>query len=653
MSSASAQSEKAVATAQPWTGSSGVRMTMREITEREKGRLAKIESGEELPEEHHYIIHRQHGELIHNADSPDSPTWPPNASTNGPVGSSLSQSFGVSFTGATLNDTRAYPPDTMGAVGPSQFIVAVNGRIRSFNKTTGAADGIINADTDVFFASVMSPAVNNFTSDPRIRYDRLSGRWFIIIIDVPNNGASANRVMFAVSDNSTITGSSTWTFFQFQHDLVSPAGDTGSFADYPTLGIDANALYIGVNLFGTRGQGSFDNTTAFVVRKSSILSNGPIVASAFRDLIPKGTSGGAYTPQGVDNFDPNATEGYFIGVNSRYYGKLNLRRISTPGGTPSISPNIEITIPINGGTIKVPHLGNTGGSAGTLDGLDYRLISAMMRNGRLWTTANVAVDNTGSPSGTDTRMGVRWYELQGIATGQTPSVFQSGTIFQPSASNTTDQRFFWMGTIMVTGQGHAVAGFSVAGQNEYANAGVASRLLTDPLGTTQPPLLYTASSTAYNPVGSGGSPIDRWGDYSYTSLDPSDDMTVWTIQEFCNAANSYGVQVVKVLAPPPATSASANPSTLFQGQGNVNVTVTGVSTNGSGFFEPGINFPNHISAAIQGAGVTVNSITYLNPTNIVLNLSVAGNATTGSRIVTVTNPDGQSVASSTALLTIV
>ncbi|MEO6182744.1 MAG: putative Ig domain-containing protein, partial [Verrucomicrobiota bacterium] len=44
---------------------------------------------------------------------------------------------------------------------------------------------------------------------------------------------------------------------------------------------------------------------------------------------------------------------------------------------------------------------------------------------------------------------------------------------------------------------------------------------------------------------------------------------------------------------------------------------------------------------------------YLNPTNIVLNLSVAGNATTGSRIVTVTNPDGQSVASSTALLTIV
>ncbi|MEP6662679.1 MAG: hypothetical protein ABJC04_03345, partial [Verrucomicrobiota bacterium] len=372
-SSASAQTE----VQSPWTGGNGIRMKMSEIMARENARRAKVESAGALPEEHHYIIHRQHGELLQNPASPDSAL--PAASTNGPVASSLSQSFGVSFTGATLAETRSYPPDTMGAVGPTQFIVAVNGRFRSFNKITGSADGVLNADPDVFFASVMTPGVSNFTSDPRIRYDRISGRWFIIIIDVPNNGASANRVMFAVSDAATITTNSIWTFFQFQQDLVSPAGDNGNFADYPTLGIDANALYIGVNLFGTRGQGSFNNTTAFVVRKSSLLSNGPIVATAFRDLIPKGMAGGAYTPQGVDNFDPSATEGYFIGVNSRYFGKLNLRRISNPGGAPSMSANIEITVPTTGGTLKVPHLGNTGGSAGTLDGLDYRLISAMMR----------------------------------------------------------------------------------------------------------------------------------------------------------------------------------------------------------------------------------------------------------------------------------
>jgi hypothetical protein len=51
--------------------------------------------------------------------------------------SSLSgpQTVGVTFdavTGPTENG--AFPPDTMGAVGPSQFFLFVNGRLRTFNK---------------------------------------------------------------------------------------------------------------------------------------------------------------------------------------------------------------------------------------------------------------------------------------------------------------------------------------------------------------------------------------------------------------------------------------------------------------------------------------------------------------------------------------
>ena len=58
------------------------------------------------------------------------------------------------MTGPT--ETGAFPPDTMGAVGPTQFFVFLNGRLRTFNKTTGAADTVINADPDVFFASVLT-----------------------------------------------------------------------------------------------------------------------------------------------------------------------------------------------------------------------------------------------------------------------------------------------------------------------------------------------------------------------------------------------------------------------------------------------------------------------------------------------------------------
>jgi hypothetical protein len=398
------------------------------------------------------------------------------------------QALNVNFTGATLADTQSFPPDSMGAAGPSQFIVAVNGRIRSFDKTTGTADGVMNVNSDVFFNSVMTPPTsNNFTTDPRIRYDRLSQRWFITMLDIPGQqGTLPNRILIAVSSGSIVTASTVWSFFYFEHDLVgtTPNADTGFVADYDTLGIDANALYIGVNIFGSRGlRSSFKNTTGFVVQKSSILGAGPIVVTAFRQLIPHKGSG-PYTPQGVDNYDPAATEGYFIGVNSSAYGQIILCRISNPGGTPSISPNIAITLPvINGPVINVPHLGNTGGTAGYLDAIDYRLMGVHLRNGNLWATENVGVDNTGAANTTPTRDGVRWYVLQGIASGQTPIVAQSGTIFQPSASNTSDQRSYWMGTVMVSGQGHAALGFSVAGANEYANAGTAGRLANDPPGT--------------------------------------------------------------------------------------------------------------------------------------------------------------------------
>ena len=56
--------------------------------------------------------------------------------------------------GAQVSESGSVPPDSMGAVRPTQFIVIVNGRIKSFNKTTGVVDGVLNSSTDAFFAAV-------------------------------------------------------------------------------------------------------------------------------------------------------------------------------------------------------------------------------------------------------------------------------------------------------------------------------------------------------------------------------------------------------------------------------------------------------------------------------------------------------------------
>jgi len=106
----------------------------------------------------------------------------------------------------------------------------------------------MDSSTNAFFEPAMTPPVSdNFASDPRIRYDRLSGRWFIVMIDVPaQNAITSNRVMIAVSSGPLIAGAASFTYYYFQHDQVAPIGDSGAFADYPTLGIDANVSMLRV-----------------------------------------------------------------------------------------------------------------------------------------------------------------------------------------------------------------------------------------------------------------------------------------------------------------------------------------------------------------------------------------------------------------------
>jgi hypothetical protein len=84
---------------------------------------------------------------------------------------------------------------------------------------------------------------------------------------------------------------------------------------------------------------------------------------------------------------------------------------------------------------------------------------------------------------------------------------------------------------------------------------------------------------------------------------------------------------------------------LIQGDSNVNVTLTGTSVSGSGFFDPDVSFPNHITASVSGGDITVNSVTFDSPTQLTLNLSASPTATPGGRTITITNPDGQVVVS--------
>ena len=222
---------------------------------------------------------------------------------------------------------------------------------------------------------------------------------------------------------------------------------------------------------------------------------------------------------------------------------------------------------------------------------------------------------------------------------------QSGTVFDTTATTPTS---YFMGAIMVNGQGHAALGMTQAGATARVNSAVTGRLASDPAGAMDAPVAFSNNTSfAYNVQ--TGVADQRWGDYSYTSVDPDDDQTLWTLQQYVNATNSYAVRLTRLLAPPPAAITLLSPLNVAPGQTGVVVTVTGAATDGRGFFDPGASFPRRLVASFSGAGVTVTNVVVNSPTSLTLTLNTVG-AALGARALTVTNPDGQASSLAGALL---
>lgn len=629
----------------PYIGDPGIKETVREIMRRERSRPKRLFDPnlvEEPPEVEEYAPKKFHppGEL-------NVPRFPFGSEDGGLLLNSFNpQLVGTSIAGpGRANDgIAAIPPDSVGDVGPTQVLMHANGRIKVYDKLSGALGGLDAADA-TFWASV-SNGVG--VSDPRVEYDRLSQRWFLCMINV---AATQNRIIIAVSGGPTITNAASFTFFQIT--------TATQFLDYPSLGADANALYVGGNIF-TTSTGSFASTRGYVINKANLLG-GTLTATVFNGLVLNAASAGPLTPQGVSNDDPAATEGYFIGVDNLAFSLLQIRRVSNPGGVPTLSANISVTVPTTvypmgtlpaGSGVGVPYQGLAGGRS--LDDLDDRLFQAQIVrdniNGvsRLWTAHNIEVNTAGAADTAGNRDGTRWYEIGNLTS--TPTLIQSGTLFDPAAANPNS---FWIPSISISGQGHAAIGASSAGNVRFPSLFAAGRLRTDALGATQAATQLQSSSTTYNLQGANTK--QRWGDYSKTSVDPCDNQSLWHVGEYCDLANSWRMQAVKLIAPAPPATVTSSPSSIANVFTGYNVVVTGVSSAGTEFYDNPAGFtcgPScsttgtgtcHIAAAVTaspGVPLTINSVALNSPTQVTLNINTVA-ATPGTHTIRITNPDGQ------------
>ena len=297
----------------------------------------------------------------------------------------------------------------MGDIGPTQYLTGLNGRVRSITKATGAADGVLNLDFDVFFSGVRTAPARP-TRACATTGAPAAGSCSIISVGVPN------RFLVAMSDTATITGGTVVGLLRSgptrarrrrgrrglvprRLPVARPRRRRAVHRRQPVLRRRPRHADLRLDLGLRREQ-------------DGARSGGTLAGRAVRrGAAQRARAAGIFTPQGVDNFDSNTSTGYVIGVDNTAFGQLVLRRIANPAGTPSISGDITINVPAthsrSTSRTRAARCRSTASTTGCC-----RRSSATAGCGRRTRSRSTAPRRRRRHGGG--RTGIRWYELQNL-----------------------------------------------------------------------------------------------------------------------------------------------------------------------------------------------------------------------------------------------
>lgn len=452
-----------------------------------------------------------------------------NTEINAPI-ASTPINVKTTFKGVSLNDeftelTSGFiPPDTMGSVGPNHFVEILNGAVAVYTKL-GEPISLVTLNS--FFTILAGNYPHGNTFDPRILYDKQSGHWFACALET--NSGSNNNLLLAVSRTDNPTG--LWDKYAL---LI---GQPNIFSDYDTLGIDTNGVYFGINFFG-------QNIVAqlFATDIASLISPTPSLSTVYASP-PYADMFSIQPPHNFDSIGPN-DPAWLVCSSITANGNVDYRTLTWSNGVPTFSvPLLTVITPPYGGNLTgAPQLGGPD----LIDTGDDRLMMSVIRNNRLWTARDVSVNRAGTATNPD-RTAAEFIELDVSTT--TATLVQSGRVFDNAATNF---RFYYYPSLMVNAVCDVVMGFSGSSLNEFAGIFVCGRSSRDPIGTMGPITQLQPGLAYYSRLDLNGS--NRWGDYSYTSLDPVDDLTFWTIQEYAEIPSPtngsiWGTSISRITLP--------------------------------------------------------------------------------------------------------
>lgn len=452
---------------------------------------------------HEKPLRLPHG-ILGNQNQPDGAQQ--SSSLPGP-----STAFSLNFPGVGNGDygfsPDAAPPDTNGAVGATQYVQWVNESFAVFDKTTGALlHGPVAGNQLFQNLGTSHPCAINNDGDPIAQYDKAANRWVLTQFSVTNGAKLGYWQCVAVSTSSDAIG--TYNVYAFSEP---------NFNDYPKLSVWSDAYYVTFNMFNGN---SFMGARACALDRNAMLAGQPAQQVCFQQsssvasLLPSDLDGSNPPPAGSPNFLMN------FGSSSLNLFKFHVD-FATPGNSTFSGPTslavAAFTPACNGGTC-IPQPGTRQQLDSLADRLMYRLAYRHFPDGHESLVVNHSVQTSTAASG------IRWYEIRNP--NGTPSVYQQGTFSPDSTSR-------WMGSIGMDSAGNIAVGYSASSSKVYPSIRITGRQSSDPIGQleTEDSMLSGTGSQLKN--------LNRWGDYSAVTVDPTDDCTFFYTNEYLKQSGTF------------------------------------------------------------------------------------------------------------------
>ncbi len=268
-------------------------------------------------------------------------------------------------------DGSTAPPDSVVAVGRNHAVSLVNVLIGIYDKSGVLKQGPFSLRS--FFG--IPPGWGDF--DPLAVYDPFSDRYIVAVL-ADNGSASDARIYIAFSQTGDATG--TWNKYWIDADRGQP----NIWADYGSIGIDRNAVYLTANMF-TRTNG-FSNVTLFVYDKEDGYAGRALDNTHLID-VRTASNGSPFRlrPAFVGEAVPG--DAYYLAHTDNSFGSvMNVFKLT---GDRFASPTLAASTVALPGLYFAPGKGRQPGGNPGVATLGANLWNVYYRGGKLWTVMSV------------------------------------------------------------------------------------------------------------------------------------------------------------------------------------------------------------------------------------------------------------------------